>query len=396
MSALGERHPTTVDWKLPRADRPVLPAPLRRANLRALAARPMRFEHHLTVVARVGCAQLEIATASEPLYFAHANISDELAMAMQTGDEAVDAFPYRTFLSDPKTFEDVGRVNHGVRDVVLHPYGLLHWPGRLRPPYAPFDFPPGTRRTGVTLVYCANRVTAPGEGRPLFVSAGREADVKAYGGRTVPFLLADTRRESERPLAVIGDTRLELLVAPARIAPPQGGYAVLLDATAHHPTDLVFIPAGASLDAAGIERALLMSSDTAQAEAPPPSWDETPAAPMPVFEDAARAALPVTAGDLVVEHASGASVRVRVGDGAPSEIPRYWLARFLYRLPLHGFAIGYLETYGGFFYDDRKGDYRLGLRGGGHASFTADEIAHTVEALYRAVAPEGYVERLGA
>jgi hypothetical protein len=40
---------------------------VRRTNLRALAARPGRFEHHLVVVARAGDAQLEMATASEPL-----------------------------------------------------------------------------------------------------------------------------------------------------------------------------------------------------------------------------------------------------------------------------------------------------------------------------------------
>ena len=47
----------------------------RRTNLRELAARPERFEHHLVVVARAAGAQLEIATASEPLYFAHVNVS---------------------------------------------------------------------------------------------------------------------------------------------------------------------------------------------------------------------------------------------------------------------------------------------------------------------------------
>ena len=61
-----------------------------RTNLLELASRPGRFEHHLTVVARVGDAQLEIATASEPLYFAHVNVSDEYAMALPTGDPPVE------------------------------------------------------------------------------------------------------------------------------------------------------------------------------------------------------------------------------------------------------------------------------------------------------------------
>src|SRR5690606_14265154 len=80
-----ERHPITKSWALPPSDRAPLPAPLLRTNVRALAARPGRFEHHLVVVARIGAAQLEQATASEPLYFAHANVSDEYALPLTTG-----------------------------------------------------------------------------------------------------------------------------------------------------------------------------------------------------------------------------------------------------------------------------------------------------------------------
>ncbi len=386
------RHPTTRNWVLPPGHRAPVGGGLRRTNLRELEARPGRFEHHLMVVARVGGAQLEVATASEPLYFAHANISDEYAMAMSTGDEPVDAFPYRTFLSDPASFEDVGRINSRVRDMVLHPYGLLHWPGRLRPPYAPFAFGPGERRSGYTLVMCATRPVPPSE-RPLFVSDGREADTKAYTGQSVPFLLADTRREGSRLLGGVAAAKLELVVSPSRISPPRGGYAVVLDGDEpHFPGDLVYIPAGDALAAAGIGRALVVSSDTSEPEPPPGSWDTTPDAPFPTFEDGAAGTLPLSVAGLSLERISADRVRVEA-DGSSTEVPRYWLARFLFRLGLHGYCIGYLETYGGFFYDDRDG-YRLGIRGGGEVKLEAAEVPEVVERLYRSVAPQGYVERI--
>lgn len=384
-----DRHPTTRGWALPPPRRDPLGGGLRRTNLRMLEARPTRFEHHLMVVARVGAAQLEVATASEPLYFAHANISDEYAMAMTTGDELVDAFPYRTFLSDAGTFEDVGRVNHGVSDLVLHPYGLLHWPGRLRPPYTPFTFPPGERRTGYTLVMCASRPTPPGE-RPLFVSEGREAAVKAYTDAGVPFLLADTTSEGSRLLGRVGDAMLELMPLPRRIEPPRGGYVVVLDAgEPFFAGDLVYVPAGAALDARGIEQALIVSS-VSEPEPPPESWDTTPEAPFPVYEQGAPIPLPLSIAGLDVDAVSADRVRVQIG-GSSAEVPRYWLARFLFRLGLHGYCIGYLETYGGFYYDDRGGT-RFGLRGGEDVKLEPAQVPDVVERLYRAVAPEGYTE----
>jgi hypothetical protein len=387
-----DRHPTAQSWAFPPADRAPLGGGLRRTNLRALEARLARFEHHLMVVARVGAAQLEVATASEPLYFAHANISDEYAMAMTTGDELVDGFPYRTFLSDPASFEDVGRINHRTRELVLHPYGLLHWPGRLRAPYSPFRFGPGERRTGYTLVFCASRPTPPGE-RPLFVSQGHEADVKAYGGRSVPFLLADTRSEAARVLGSVGDTTLELAVSPRRIEPAQGGYVVVLDADEpHFPGDLVYVPPGSALDASGIERALVVSSLASAPEPPPRSWDATPEAPFVEYEQGDPVPLPLSIAGLDLEAASPDLLRVEIG-GTSAEVPRYWLARFLFRLALHGYCIGYLETYGGFFYDDRDG-YRFGLRGGRDVKVDAAAVPAVVERMYRAVAPQGYMERI--
>jgi hypothetical protein len=390
-----DRHPTTASWKLPPDDRAELPAPLRRTNLRALEARPGRFEHHLMVVAQLGIAQLEIATASEPLYFAHGNISDEYALPMTTGDTMGDSFPFRTFFADRETNADLGRIKHGVNQLVLHPHGILHWPGKLRPPYATFEFAPGMRRCGYSLVYCATTPVAPSPERPVFVSAGNESNAKAYTDVPVPFVLADLLAETGRVVGVVGDTRLELVVDPDSIAPAKGGYAVIVEASGDcAPGDLVYIPEGAALAGNDIARALVMCSDTVSPEPPPSTWDETPTAPFAVFEDGAAAALPVDLGELVVSEVDADTVSIRVGDGAAVSVPRYWLAKFLFRLPLHGFAIGYLETYGGFYYDDGGGEFRLGVRGGGAATFDRDAIGSAVEHLYRAVAPAGYTERL--
>lgn len=395
-SAPSGRHPTTASWRFPDPARAPLPTPVSRTNLRELAARPDRFEHHLTVVARVAEAQLEVVTASEPLFFAHQNVSDEYALAMSTGDPLLEPLRFLTLLSDAASGADVGRIRHGVGDLVLHPHGLLHWPGRLRPPHEPFEFGPGARRAGCSIVLCATRPLAPARDRPLRVSADREADVKAYGDTRVPFLLVDTRADDEGDVAVIGGARLSLLVEPELVAPPRGGYVVVLEARdpsgALFDGDLVHVPEGATLDAAGVRRALLLSCRDASPEAPPPSWREVPPPPFAPFEDAAPARLPVRVGELEISDAGPSTVRVRLG-AASAEVPRYWLARMLFRVALHGYRIGYLETYGGLFYDDRDG-HRLGLRGAGSVVVPERALGPTIEHLYRAVAPSGYVERL--
>lgn len=387
-----DRHPTTATWVLPPDDRAPLPAPLRRTNLRQLAARPDRFEHHLMVVARVGDTQLEIATASEPLYFAHRNISDEYAVPLGTGDALLDSFPFRTFFADLETGADVGRVNHRCEQLVLHPHGILHWPGKLRPPYATFDFAPGMRRAGLTLVYCAWQPCAPVE-RPLFVSAGNEGAVKTYGGAEVPFLLAELAREPSRALAAVGQTRLELAVEPTVIGPPGGGYAVVVDGDGvdAFPGDLVYVPAGASYAARGVARALVVTG--AAPEPPPPSWDAAPAPPFAVYEAARPGALPIEVHGVAVTDAGDGQAEVAIG-ASRARVPRYWLARFLFRTALHEFRLGYLETYGGFTYDDQAGVVRLGIRGGDSVDIAMGDAARAIEALYRAVAPAGYIERL--
>jgi hypothetical protein len=370
----------------------------RRTNLLALAARPGRFEHHLTVVARAGGAQLEIATASEPLYFAHVNVSDEYAIALPTGDAAVDAFPLRTFVSDATSLEDVARYNHGVGDLVLHPFGFLHWPGRLRPPFAPIVLPPGARRCGVSLVFCASSPT-PAGGGAAHVTPGREADAKAYVPDPPPLVLCDVGREGEGTIAGVGGASLALVVRPSgAIAAPRGAYAVVLEAdpgSGHAACDLLYVPPGAMFDGAGIARALVLTSATHDVEEPLPSWDRVPSSPMAPFEDAPRATLPLAHDGVKVAAIDGQRVAVTVG-GREAEVPRHWLARMLFRIALHPPVLGYVETYGGFFYDDRRLDaVRIGLRGGGEIVRSHAEAMRLVEALYRAVPPDGYTERIG-
>ncbi len=388
-----ERHPTTAHWQFPDPGRPPPPAPLQRTNLRELAARPDRFEHHLTVVARVGDAQLELATASEPLYFAHRNLSDEYALPLATGDPLADSFPFRTFLMEFASAADVARINHRVGQLVLHPWGLLHWPGKLRPPWAVMPPPPGMRRCGLTAVLCASRPLPPAD-RPLFISPGNDGACKAYAGE-VPFLLADVHAERSRRVAVIGDAVLELLVAPGLVRLPRGGYLLVLEADPAGPwfsSDLIWVPPGARVDGAGIARGLLLTA-TADASPPPSSWQGCPPPPFAVHEEEPGGSLPVRIGDLTVEPLSDELAHVRVG-GVAAEVPRYWMARMLFRAALHRFRLGWLETYGGFTCDDSGRAIRLGLRGGGWTSIDRAAATATVDTLYRAVAPPGYVERL--
>ncbi len=394
-AASPRRHPTTAHWRFPPAERPRLPGRFRRCNLRTLLARPQRFEHHLLVVAQVGSAQLEAITASEPLYFAHANISDEYSLNLETGDPLLGALRFLTLLSDPDG-TDAGRIRSGLGDLVLHPQGLLHWPGRLRAPWQPFAFGPGMRRCGLSIVVCADQPTPAAYDRPLFVTAGREADVKSYRGPPPPFLLAATSAEGPRLLGRIGTTRLELLVAPQQVAPACGGYLlVLAGEEPHFPGDLVYLPPGVVLPGQGLGRCLLLSSPTTPPTPPPASWIRLPEPPFAVYESAAAGRLPVGCGDLQLQAVDGQHVRALLGkQGCSAPIPRYWLARMLFRIALHGGRLGYLETYGGLCYDDRGGVRRLGVRGLGEVELPAETWLQSIAEIYRAVAPEGYRERL--
>jgi hypothetical protein len=416
------RHSTTATWvfppeRQPRADR---------TNLKELAARPERFEHHLIVVAKLGCAQLEIATASEPLYFAHINISDEYAVALPTGDPLLDAFPMRTFVSDP-TGADVGRYNHRAGDLVLHPHGFAHWPGKLRPPYQGLDIPPGMRRCGVSLVYCAS-VPTPSTAHVVPLPAGRKRDdVKAYAPPTIdgatqvaaPTLsMADLFKGPPGVVARIGNTELELVDKPISIAPPRGGWVVILTGDAPHAAcDLIRVAPGTVLAGDGIERALVLSGE-AEPEPVPPTWTELSPPPFARYEDAPAGTLPfryesrgsIASGSIEVEEQSPSMVIVKVATTRPLdepgrlelgvagvEVPRYWLARMLFRVALHDLRLNYVETYNGFFIDDSGDDLKLGVRALDRPRFVTVPRADAralIERLYRAVAPPGYTERL--
>ena len=157
------------------------------------------------------------------------------------------------------------------------------------------------------------------------------------------------------------------------------------------PGDLVRLPVGATVT---VERGLLLAHPDRGPDPPPPSWDQVPVPAFVAYEDAPAGELPVVVGGLRVEAIDDRQVRVSVGT-ATADVPRFWAARMLFRIGLHGLRLGYLETYGGLQWDDRDG-YRLGVRGAGWVSFDEREIGAVVERLYRAVAPPGYTERPSA
>ncbi|MFO0737718.1 MAG: flavodoxin family protein [Labilithrix sp.] len=401
VSAEPPRHAAAQYWVFPSVERAPLPAGVTRTNLRELVARPERFEHHLVVCASIGAAQLEITAASEPLYFAHINLSDEVVVALPTGDDIVDRFPLRTFLARPDG-TDAGRYNHRNGDALLHPQGWLHWPGRLRAPYAPFDFPPGMRRSGLSVVYCASALTR-GRGSVREAPEGRAGDVKVYTEPAPPMMLSELKTPGR--VGAIGKSYLDLVVRPSEIGLRKGGFVVVLEGSEPvFPCDLYRLAPGARLDGAGIVRALVFASEELEADPVPPSWTSVPAPAFAPVEEAERGTLPVDAGNLHISEGNEGLVNVTVEEEkttASAAVPRYWLARMLYRLGLHGYRLGYVETYEGFFVDDRgDGPVRIGLR--------KPELPHQpvsvavpreaapalIERLYRAVAPANYVERL--
>jgi NAD(P)H dehydrogenase (quinone) len=401
-AAAAARHPATSTWQLPPAARPPLPAPLERTNLRELVARSERLEHHLLVCATIGRARLEVVTSSEPRAFGRVHVSDEYALALPCGDPVVDRYPLRTFLADPATGADAGRYSHRIGDLVLLPVGYLSWPGRLRPPYDALDISPGVRRCGLSLVLSATERTA-GSTPALVAPPDRADDVRTYVEPAPPMLLAPTDGRTGT-IARIGPTELTLVERRGRLAPTHGGWVVVLaadPATGHAPCDLIRIPAGAALDARGISRALVLSDPAAAPDPAPPAWHALPPPPFAPFEYAPPGALPFRRGALTVEAAPAGAALVSL-EGATAAVPRYWLARMLFRAALHGLRLGYVETYGGMFVDDRPprsdGAIEIGLRtpsGRAAIGIPRSEAIAVIEQLYRAVAPRGYCELLG-
>jgi hypothetical protein len=165
-------------------------------------------------------------------------------------------------------------------------------------------------------------------------------------------------------------------------------------AATHRACDLIHLIPGGSLDASGIERALVLESGTLAASPPPDSWRRLPDRLIAPFEDGPRHPLPFSRAGIDAVDADATDVTIRVG-GASARVPRYWLARTLFRTTLHRPLLGYVETYGGFFFDDRRQaseGITLGLRASDRITLPAPEALSLVEALYRAVAPEGYTE----
>ncbi len=345
----------------PGASHPLARSPLagaRRASLRELAARPGRFEHHLVVVARAGGAQLEIATASaSPSTSPTSTCPDEYAIALPTGDDTTDRFPLRTFLTDARTL--AGR---RPATTTASATSCSTRSGRCTGPGAcgPRSSPSRSRAAcgGAASASSSALLADPGGRAPAGATAGREPDAKSYAAQPPPLMLRETDREAPSVVARVGEASLTLVVRPRAARDPRGAYVLVLDAdagVAHHSCDPDPRSPRRTLDATGIARALVFASHAGDAGAPPPFVGRVPTAPMAPFEDGPRAALPA----VLRRNRRGRGGRASRGSvtlgAASAVVPRHWLARMLFRVALHPPALGYVETYGGFFYDDRAG-----------------------------------------
>src|SRR5204863_277887 len=111
----------------------------------------------------------------------------------------------------------------------------------------------------------------------------------------------------------------------------RGAWVVTLeDHPPHAACDLLRAPARVAVSCG---RALVLTG-AVEPDPVPPSWRALPPPPFTVFEDGARGELPFVHGELRVEEVSPATVAVTVRD-ARAEVPRYWLARMLFRIALH-------------------------------------------------------------
>ena len=185
-------------------------------------------------------------------------------------------------------------------------------------------------------------------------------------------------------IAAIGPTTLSIVVAPKRIELPRGGWVVVLDGD--RSADLHRVDPGGALDGTGIARALVFASEALSPEPIPPAWTGVPTPAFVPFED--RTVGTFHHDDINIDERSPHTVAISIA-GSHTEVPRYWLARMLFRVALHPMTLNYVETYGGFYISDHAG-LRAGIRGGASTPITLAQL----EQLYRAVAPPGYTERL--
>ncbi len=124
-------------------------------NLRARAGSVNRLEHILEIVMRIDNTVIEMATASEPLYFGHSNWGDEFNLLFLTGDDLADQFPARTVFTDTETGEQLGYVKCPNGCMTVHPVGISHWPGMLKEPHKIFNPPDELRRKVFAAVFCS-------------------------------------------------------------------------------------------------------------------------------------------------------------------------------------------------------------------------------------------------
>ena len=140
-------EPSAAAWAFPPPGRAHLEH-VRRINLRELAARP-----GASSITWSSCARVGRGAARDHHGVASRSISDTSTCRTSTrsrcpsGDELVDGFPLRTFLSDPATGEDAAPLQPSHRRPRAASAGRgCTGPAACGRPYEPFDFPPGMRR----------------------------------------------------------------------------------------------------------------------------------------------------------------------------------------------------------------------------------------------------------
>ena len=239
-------------------------------------ARPARYEHHLMVCATIDGVQLEVTTASEPLYFNHINLSDEYAMRAPDRRRAGRSLPAPHVPVRPGD----GRGRRSLQPSRRRPGA----PSRRACSTGQGDFARRSSRStfrrecadaGLSSCIVQAHPRQP-TWCPLPRPVGREEDAKAYMSPAPPMVLASMRGEPG-VLAHIGRTTLAARRGAGGDRAPHGGWVVVLEAaagSAHAACDLLRLPEGTSLDGAGIVRALLFASNEEGPGPIPRSWSE--------------------------------------------------------------------------------------------------------------------------